>query len=77
MIPGYSRLLIHDLILPDTGASQFASNFDIVMLVFNSALERSRSQWTDLLRQAGFEVAQFWVDEQDADDIVEAIVPEQ
>ncbi|KAM5349552.1 hypothetical protein ACJ41O_006057 [Fusarium nematophilum] len=44
MKPGYSRLLIHDLILPDTGATAYQCIYDMTMMTFNSSLERSQSQ---------------------------------
>ena len=77
MRAGYSKLLIHELILPDTGASLFASSYDLTTMTFNSGLERTRDQWRSVLEKAGFEVARFWVEEEDADGIVEAMVKEQ
>ncbi|KAL9561359.1 hypothetical protein ACKAV7_014714 [Fusarium commune] len=76
MQPGYSKLLIHDLILPDTGASAYQCIYDMTMMTFNSSLERSRSQWVELLSEAGFDIVKFWVDDEDADGIVEAVVKE-
>ncbi|KAL9084574.1 MAG: hypothetical protein Q9165_007999 [Trypethelium subeluteriae] len=74
MKPGYSKLLIHDLILPDTGANAYQTIWDMTMMSFNSGMERSRSQWQRLLEKAGFEVVKFWVQNEDADGIVEAVV---
>ena len=75
MRAGYSKLLIHELILPDTGASLFASSFDLTMMTFNSGLERSRDQWRSVLQEAGFEIVKFWVEEEDADGLIEAVIP--
>ena len=76
MSPGYSRLLIHELILPDKAATTFQTAFDMMMMAFNGGAERSRAQWTDLLQKAGFEVVEFLhgQDGEDADGIVEAII---
>jgi hypothetical protein len=74
MIPGYSRLLIHDLILPDVGAVEIQARFDITMMTFNSGMERSKSEWTKLLQDAGFRVLGLH-EHFDADGIVEAEVP--
>ena len=76
MVPVYSRLLIHELILPDVGASSFQSMLDLTMMAFNSGMERSQQQWNTLLEGAGFEVVRFWLPEDDGDGIVEAIVKE-
>jgi hypothetical protein len=73
MTPGYSRLLIHDLILPDVGAAEFQARFDLTMMTFNSGMERSREEWTKLLEDAGFRVLGLW-EHLDADGIIEAEV---
>lgn len=75
MIPGYSRLLVHDLILPDVGAVEYQARFDVTMMTFNSGMERSRTEWTKLLEDAGFRVLELW-EHFDADGIVEAEVVE-
>ncbi|KAF2212164.1 hypothetical protein CERZMDRAFT_23545, partial [Cercospora zeae-maydis SCOH1-5] len=75
MKPGYSKLLIHDLVLPDRGASQFQAAFDMVMMTFNAGMERSRAQWEGLLGKAGLRVEGVWYGEggADADGIVQAV----
>jgi O-methyltransferase domain len=76
MTPGYSKLLIHELILPDQGASHFQAALDLAMMAFNGGMERSQKQWQQLLETAGLEVVKFWVPEEDADGIVEAVLKE-
>ena len=76
MRPGYSKLLLHELILPDVGAPPFSAILDLMLMTFNGGMERSRKQWTSLLEAAGFEVVKFWVDDDEADGIVEAVVRE-
>ena len=76
MKPKYSKLLIHELILPDTGANAYQTIFDMTMMSFSSGMERSRTQWRRLLERAGFEVVGFWVQNEDADGVVEAIIAE-
>ncbi|KAJ3484329.1 hypothetical protein NLG97_g7081 [Lecanicillium saksenae] len=74
MRPGYSRLLLHELVLPDTGATRFQCEMDMCMMTFNWGLERSRSQWVTLLTEAGFESVTFWQGHPDSDGIIEAII---
>ena len=74
MRPGYSKLLLHELILPETGASAFAAMLDFAMLHSNSGMERSGRQWSSLLERAGLELVKFWIDDEDADGIIEAVV---
>ncbi|OAK96355.1 S-adenosyl-L-methionine-dependent methyltransferase [Phaeosphaeriaceae sp. SRC1lsM3a] len=52
--PGYSKLLIHQLILPDFGANEMQARYDLVLMTHNSGMERSRTQWSKLLEDAGF-----------------------
>ena len=54
MAPGYSKLLVHDIILPNTGTVEIQARFDLVMMTLNSGMERSKTQWTKLLEDAGF-----------------------
>ncbi|KAF2702772.1 sterigmatocystin 8-O-methyltransferase [Pleomassaria siparia CBS 279.74] len=54
MVPGYSKLLIHELILPNTGAVEMQARFDLVMMTLNGGMERSRTQWIKLLQDSGF-----------------------
>ena len=74
MTPGYSKLLIHELILPNTGAAEIQARYDLVMMTFNGGMERSKAQWSKLLEEAGFVNITFW-EHFDHDGIVEAEVP--
>lgn len=75
MKPGYSKLLLHEMLIPERGASTFHSMLDMTMMAFNAGMERTERQWTELLNNAGFEVVKFWAPEEaDADGIVEATV---
>ena len=73
MKPGYSKVFINDIILPDVGCSQLQAYFDIQMMAMHAGMERTRSQWTDLLEKEGFEVIKFWLPPgEDGEGIVEA-----
>lgn len=75
MKPGYSKLLLHEMIIPETGASTFHSMLDMTMMAFNAGMERTESQWTELLNRAGFDVIKIWPPlQEDADGIVEAML---
>lgn len=75
MTPGYSKLLIHDLIVPERGADKFTAVFDLVMMAFNAGMERTETQWRQLLEKAGFEVIKAWPPpEAGADGIIEAVL---
>ncbi|KAK7750884.1 hypothetical protein SLS62_007147 [Diatrype stigma] len=77
MKPGYSKLLLHEMIIPEQGASTFHAMLDMTMMAFNSGMERTERQWHELLQSAGFEVLKVWLPpEEDADGIVEAVLKE-
>lgn len=74
MTPGYSKLLLHEMIIPEVGASQFHAMLDMTMMAFNGGMERTKQQWTALLEKAGLKVVQFWDPaEEGGDGIVEAV----
>ncbi|KAI1650364.1 putative O-methyltransferase [Daldinia loculata] len=75
MKPGYSKLILHETIVPEQGASHFHAMLDLAMMTFNGGLERSERQWRELLEKAGFDVVKFWPPPQyDGDGIIEAMV---
>ncbi|OTB08556.1 hypothetical protein M426DRAFT_7869 [Hypoxylon sp. CI-4A] len=77
MKPGYSKILFHEMIIPEQGATTFHAMLDMAMMAFNAGMERTERQWEELLGQAGLNVVQFWqpVDE-GADGIIEAMLRE-
>lgn len=61
MTPGYSRLLIHDIVMPDRGASQWAVMMDWLMMAGYSTLERSKMQWEILIAGVeGLKIKKIW-----------------
>ncbi|KAI8962263.1 putative O-methyltransferase [Daldinia sp. FL1419] len=75
MKPGYSKLLLHEMIVPEQGASPFHGILDLTMMAFNGGLERTERQWRDLLGKAGFDIIKIWSPPQhDADGIIEAML---
>lgn len=77
MTPGYSKLLIHEMIVPDTGASLTHVMLDMVMMCFNGGIERTAQHWRQLLEKAGLEVVKIWPGpEESAAGLVEAVLKE-
>ena len=70
---GYSKLLLNEFILPDTGCSSLQAGLDINMMAMRAGMERTESQWQDLLTSEGFSVVKFWLPPGgDGEGIVEA-----
>ncbi|KAI1116311.1 putative O-methyltransferase [Nemania sp. NC0429] len=77
MKPGYSKLLIHEMVVPEKGASTFHGILDLTMMIFNAGIERTESQWKDLMKRAGLKVTGVWhAPQEGADGIVEVMVEE-
>ncbi|OLN83353.1 Demethylsterigmatocystin 6-O-methyltransferase 3 [Colletotrichum chlorophyti] len=53
MKPGYSKLLVNENCIPDTGADWQNTGQDIMMLTLVSSKERTRVEWQSLLEKAG------------------------
>lgn len=73
---GYSRLLIDDYVLPNTGAPIRGSSMDFLMMCFCSGIERTRRQWEDLLEECGLEIVKVWGLRTDYEQVIEAKLKE-
>lgn len=76
MKPGYSRLLISEIVLPDTGVELFPASLDMLMLITLSGKERTRTQWDNLLDSVGLKIVKIWRLEgvKSVDPVIEAMV---
>lgn len=72
MEEGYSRILIDDYVLPNTGASMRGASMDFLMMMFCSGIERTRSQWEKLLDSSGLEIVKVWGTRSDFEQVIEA-----
>lgn len=70
--PGYSKLLIHDHVVPDTSAHPHATSYDLNMMVLVAGQERTETEWRNLLKATGYKVVQVWRSPLAAQAIVEA-----
>ena len=74
MKKGYSKLLLNELALPDTGCPLFPAMMDILMMGTHVGCERTERQWQMLLEKAGLQVKKFWRPPGDGEGIVEAML---
>jgi hypothetical protein len=72
--PDYSRLLIHEFVLPDVGAGVSESMVDLIMMQTCDGMERTESQWHELLKKTGFKVVKIWRADEGTTSVIEAIV---
>ena len=75
MLPGYSKLLVANIVLPDENVPLRQSGLGIAMLCMHSGSQRSEAEWQALLDEAGFHVIRVWKPKGDGDGIIEAEVP--
>lgn len=73
MILDYSRLLINDYVLPNTGADLHPALLDIMMMSTCSGMERSEKQWHALLDSVGLDIVKIWTSE-GAEAVVETML---
>lgn len=73
MRPGYSKLLLFEWILPDVGTPLYPALLDINMLAVLSGMERTETQWKELLDSVGLEIVRFWRVDTETEGLIEAI----
>ena len=61
MKPGYSRLIIHEQVMPEHGPHPWAAVSDINQMGASASLERTKAQWSALLEAAGLEKPKFYL----------------
>lgn len=75
MTTRYSKLLINDIVMPNQGASRFATQCDINVMALLAAMERSEKQWHALLASVGLEITKIWTAEGGSESVIEAVLP--
>lgn len=60
MSRGFSKLLIHEVIMPAQDPSPECAAVDMIMLSMAAATERTESMWRKLLSSVGLRIEQIW-----------------
>ena len=76
MRPGYSKILLNEIVLPDQKCPADFAAADINMMSVLSGLERNRSHWIELVESVGLEVVAVRESpfEEDSEGVVEAML---
>ncbi|KAI9751446.1 MAG: hypothetical protein M4579_006056 [Chaenotheca gracillima] len=69
---GYSKILINENVIPDTGASWEMTSLDFYMMGLAASRERTESQWRKLLDSAGLKAVKIWFHERASESLIEA-----
>lgn len=72
MVPGYSKFLIFEWVLPAKDVPLYPAQLDINMMVLLNGMERTEEQWIALLSQAGLKVTAFHKGGDAAEGLIEA-----
>ena len=76
MKPGYSRLLLNEIVVPPRNAPWPITSMDQLMLVMAAVQERSEAQFAQLLKQAGFKITKVFSYELGQESLIEAELDE-
>ena len=78
MRPGYSKILLNEIVLPNTGCTPFFAAADINMMSILAGMERTHMHWCELIESVGLEVVRISVSpyEGDSEGIIEAMLPQ-
>lgn len=74
MKPGYSKILVFEVVIPRTKAYWEATAGDILMMTQLSALERTEDDWYELIEGSnlGLKISEFWKTAQsDVENLIE------
>ena len=74
MSPAYSKLLINEFVAADVGASDFITAIDLVMMGMSGGMERTKSQWSNLLASAGFRIEKIWTLDGETESVMETVL---
>jgi hypothetical protein len=76
MEKGYSKFLINENVIPDTGASWLMTSLDMIMMAHVGSQERAEKQWRDLLSSVGLKIVNIWTYEPGTESLIEAVLDE-
>ncbi|KAL8751875.1 MAG: hypothetical protein Q9199_006131 [Rusavskia elegans] len=74
MSPGYSKVLINEFVVADVEASDFITAIDLVMMGMSGGMERTKSQWSNLLASAGLRIEKIWTLDDETESVIEAVL---
>ena len=76
MKPGYSKLLIHEQVMPRQEAYWESTALDMVMLTLFSSEERTETAWHDLIEgNAGLKIVNIWDGGRGLESVIECELP--
>ena len=71
-----SRILIDDMVLPDTGVHWQATQLDLTLMAALGSVERTKEQWYALMKSAGLKILQIYTYTTLLQDSIIVVVPQ-
>lgn len=71
MTPGYSKIILNELVLPDRKCGIIPAQIDINMMACLAATERSERQWHEMVDAVGLKIEKIWTHVPEAESIIE------
>ncbi len=72
-----SRILVDEMVLPNTGTHWEAAQLDMVMMTCLAARERTRGQWEKLVDEAGLRIVETHRYTENLGDSILVLVPKE
>ena len=72
MKPGYSKILINEIVIPNRGAHPANTGLDWLMMALMSSSERTEKAWRELLESVGLTVVGIWTHSPGTESLIEA-----
>lgn len=77
MEPGYSKILINENIVLETGTSWNITSMDWTMMAMAASAERTEVQWRELLKSAGLQISGIWTKDPACESLIEVTLEER
>lgn len=77
MKPGYSKLLVNEIVMPNVDAPWQLTSMDITMMAMLVNRERTENQWKELLGAAGFKITGIWSKNPTSESVIEAVLSDE
>lgn len=71
MKPGFSKVLVNELIIPDKSPHWSATSMDFLMMILGGIRERTELEWRAIFEKASFKVNGIWTYEPGTESIIE------
>lgn len=56
LVPGYSKILINEIVIAEQGADSFSTLVDIIMMMCHASKERRENEWRRLVESVGLKI---------------------